>query len=666
MKENYGFRSTRGAPADDALKGFEEDLFGILGRLEERRNNNVVQIKIREDLEKLKGVDRVLVKSDKTNNWYQLEPGEYRKQLRNLITQDYRLAEEEQVDNIDFQAAELARKLGIEDRVERLALEPAQVRVKDHKPNFPEVISYRLITPTKPQMQKVSKVILERVNVELRAKMGLQQWASSKETLDWYKDLLPRSRRGTRFIQFDIADFYGSIKKDLLLRALEWARQETFLEELGIKVILHARRNVLLDGEQCWVKKESKDFDIGQGNFDGAECSDLVGLFMLHQVVVVHKVLPKEDLGLYRDDVLGATAGGGPKIEREKKKIMEIFKEQGLVLTTEATSRRVHFLDFVMDLDSRTHQPFSKPNTNVVYVDRRSNHPPAVLKSLPKGVETRLVSLSSNVECFNQEKQKFQKALEDAGYSHTLRMEPGEEHQRQRKQRGRKILWFNPPYSMSIKNNLGKFFLGLIGKHFATGTLEGKLFNRGNLKLSYSCCPKMSARVAGHNRRILKGAEEADTPASCNCRDKEKCPMAGKEPCNVGSAVYRAEISSEGEVNKFYLGSSKDFKGRWARHAQSFRDRRLEKDTGLSEEMWRRKDKGQAPKVVFKVVKRISTYTPELGKCGLCRAEKLELVGALGQPGCLNRRGEMMGHCRHRGKFLLENVGSRRGRQGVG
>ena len=30
-----------------------------------------------------------------------------------------------------------------------------------------------------------------------------------KHTLEWYKQLLTRSRRGTKFIQFDIADFYG-------------------------------------------------------------------------------------------------------------------------------------------------------------------------------------------------------------------------------------------------------------------------------------------------------------------------------------------------------------------------------------------------------------------------------------------------------------------------
>ena len=37
-KENYGFRTAKGAPPDKALKGFKEELFGLLGRLEVRTN----------------------------------------------------------------------------------------------------------------------------------------------------------------------------------------------------------------------------------------------------------------------------------------------------------------------------------------------------------------------------------------------------------------------------------------------------------------------------------------------------------------------------------------------------------------------------------------------------------------------------------------------------
>ena len=141
-------------------------------------------------------------------------------------------------------------------------------------------------------------------------------------------------------MQFNFADTYGSINKDLLGEAFEWAKGEALLSHLRAEVILHSRKNVLFHGEECWVKEEGKDFDIRQGNFDGADCSNLVGLYMLHQVVEVHKVLPEEDLGFYSDDIFGAYANGKKK---DKKKIVDIFRAKGLKFITEAHSRKSAF-----------------------------------------------------------------------------------------------------------------------------------------------------------------------------------------------------------------------------------------------------------------------------------------------------------------------------------
>ena len=166
------------------------------------------------------------------------------------------------------------------------------------------------------------------------------------------------------FIQCDIANFYPSISEDLMEKALIWASRHSYVSDLAVKVIIHSRRTILFDGKNTWCKKENSKFDVGQGAYDGAEVSELIGLFMLDQIVNVNEVLPKENIGLYRDDMLGVDNRGGPKIERNKKKIIQIFKENGLKLTTEPTTRRVQFLDFVLDLDNNLHKPFQKPNTN--------------------------------------------------------------------------------------------------------------------------------------------------------------------------------------------------------------------------------------------------------------------------------------------------------------
>ena len=53
------------------------------------------------------------------------------------------------------------------------------------------------------------------------------------------------------------------------------------------------------------------DFEVSQGSYDGAECSELVGLYLLAQI---HTVIPKEDVGLYRDDGIGYVTPTDPKV----------------------------------------------------------------------------------------------------------------------------------------------------------------------------------------------------------------------------------------------------------------------------------------------------------------------------------------------------------------
>ena len=58
--------------------------------------------------------------------------------------------------------------------------------------------------------------------------------------------------------------------------------------ELEKVMVLNARKSFIFKDGNPWVKKndtgEDKMFDIPMGSYDGAECSDLVGLFLLEQL----------------------------------------------------------------------------------------------------------------------------------------------------------------------------------------------------------------------------------------------------------------------------------------------------------------------------------------------------------------------------------------------
>ena len=65
------------------------------------------------------------------------------------------------------------------------------------------------------------------------------------------------------------------------------------------------------------------------------------------------------------------------------------------------------------------------------------------------------------------------------------------------KQRKRKIIWYNPPYSANIKTNIGKTFLNLIkNKHFPKTNKLHKTFNRNTVKISYNCMSNIPSIIS--------------------------------------------------------------------------------------------------------------------------------------------------------------------------
>ena len=66
----------------------------------------------------------------------------------------------------------------------------------------------------------------------------------------------------------------------------------------------------------------------------------------------------------------------------------------------------------------------------------------------------------------------------------------------------RQIIWFNPPYRLNVKPNVGKLIIRLIDKHFLRHQKFHKLLNRNNVKLSYSCMPSMKNAIQKHNSKI--------------------------------------------------------------------------------------------------------------------------------------------------------------------
>ena len=228
------------------------------------------------------------------------------------------------------------------------------------------------------------------------------------------------------------------------------------------------------------------------------------------KMIYEEKIFSPEEVVLYRDDMLTLSEGSGPVIERRRKAMIKLFKEERLSITCESNLDRVQFLDVLFDLKDGSYRPYHKINAKVQYVSTFSNHPRIVLDNIPRGINQRLVNISSDENSFNSEKNIFQEALRKSGYSHVLsysfhndkndRVYPRhvnrngsiqQDNGNTQKRRRDNIIWFNPPFNLFCSTNVGREFRSLISKHFLRGTDLGMLFNHNKLKISYSCLPNL-------------------------------------------------------------------------------------------------------------------------------------------------------------------------------
>ena len=220
-------------------------------------------------------------------------------------------------------------------------------------------------------MGKISRVELQRVNKVLRHMTGLNQWLNTKSVIEWFKSI--KEKNSKHFIKYDIKEFYPSITETLLINALNWASQYTKISQDKIDIILHARKSFLFDNENPWIKRNrTVQFDVPMGSLDGAEICEICGLYILDKITTIINL---ENNGLYRDDGLIVMSGNGRQMDIMRKNLIAVYKENGLDITVEPHSKRTSYLDITLDLENNTYEPFKKPNSNVIYIDKGSNHP---------------------------------------------------------------------------------------------------------------------------------------------------------------------------------------------------------------------------------------------------------------------------------------------------
>ena len=129
----------------------------------------------------------------------------------------------------------------------------------------------------------------------------------------------------------------------------------------------------------------------------------------------------------------------------------------------------------------------------------------------------RISDLSETEEIFDSSKGHYEEALKKSGYNGQLQFVPPQQDQgRNRKRnRKRKIIWYNPPFSKNVKTKIAGEFLKLLDKHFPERHKFHKHFNRNNVKVRPGL---YGVFFAESNSIILTEREKSDknTPSKSN------------------------------------------------------------------------------------------------------------------------------------------------------
>ena len=146
----------------------------------------------------------------------------------------------------------------------------------------------------------------------------------------------------------------------------------------------------------------------------------------------------------------------GPDAERVRKKVTQFFfQHHQLKVTVDTNLIQTDFLDVTLNLCTGRYWPYRKPNDQPLYINVQSNHPPWITKKLPYMIVKRISDISCDVDAFSSSLPAYEEALKQSG--HKIQPLPFERAigRNKRRQRRRKVIWFNPPTITGFPPTLG-------------------------------------------------------------------------------------------------------------------------------------------------------------------------------------------------------------------
>ena len=189
----------------------------MINNIQFRPVRNNFQAKLKNDIKEINNMNELLVNADKSTNIYQFSKDQYKKYLCDNGTNTCKKSNRNKVNNINYEAKTLCEKLNIDDRLQQMQETEAFITVKDHKEGFPHTLPFRLINPSKSDIGKISKSILDKINKAIVSTTSV----NGGIPLILLSGLKVFQTIVSSFTNFDVKDFYPSISIKLFTESIK-------------------------------------------------------------------------------------------------------------------------------------------------------------------------------------------------------------------------------------------------------------------------------------------------------------------------------------------------------------------------------------------------------------------------------------------------------------
>lgn len=136
------------------------------------------------------------------------------------------------------------------------------------------------------------------------------------------------------------------------------------------------------------------------------------------------------------------------------------------------------------------YRAYHKSSERLSYINAASCHPPIVLKNMARNISKRISSLSSSHEVFDAavlHYNNFLAASESRAHISYM-VEPNSSRRKHLKKKNDLVSTCN---SLKTITPIGRLFLKLISKHSTSSHRYRHIFNRDNVKVSFSYNPNI-------------------------------------------------------------------------------------------------------------------------------------------------------------------------------